>query len=79
VIIVGVVIIIPRSALRGSKVIVRREDGFVKVAMLETYKFSEPVGTKTPSASRYEMNWSGRYITVDFMDNEENVENQLEN
>jgi len=42
-------------------------------------EFSDPAGTKTPSASRYDLNWSGRDITVDFIDNEENVENQLEN
>jgi hypothetical protein len=41
--------------------------------------FSDPVGTNTPSASRYELNSSGRDITVDFIDNEEKVENQLEN
>jgi hypothetical protein len=45
----------------------------------QTYEFSEPVGTKTPSASRYDLNWSGRGMMVDFIDNEENVGNQLEN
>jgi len=45
----------------------------------QTYEFSEPVETNTPSASRYNLNRSGRDITVDFIDNEENVENQLEN
>jgi hypothetical protein len=44
-----------------------------------TDKFSDPVGTKTPSASRYDLNSSARGITVDFIDIKENVENQLEN
>ncbi len=44
-----------------------------------THKFSDPVGTKTPSASRYDLNSSGRSITVDFIDKVENVGNQLEN
>jgi hypothetical protein len=41
--------------------------------------FSDPVGRKTPSASRYDLNSLARGITVDFMDKKENVENQLEN
>jgi hypothetical protein len=41
--------------------------------------FSDPVGTKTPSASRYDLKSSVRDITLDFIDKEENVGNQLEN
>jgi hypothetical protein len=44
-----------------------------------THKFSDPVGTKTPSASRYDLKSSPRGITVDFIDKKEKVENQLEN
>jgi hypothetical protein len=44
-----------------------------------THKFSDPAGMKTPSASRYDVKSSVRGITVDFIDKEENVGNQLEN
>jgi hypothetical protein len=49
------------------------------ICQQDTHEFSDPAGTKTPSASRYDLNASGRGIMVDFIDNEENVENQLEN
>jgi hypothetical protein len=48
-------------------------------AKLCTHRFSDPVGTKTPSASRYDLKSSARGITVDFIDKKEKVENQLEN
>jgi len=65
--------------LDSSSLSLWQSSALSSIKLLFGGEFSDPAGTKTPSASRYDLNWSGRDITVDFIDNEENVENQLEN
>jgi hypothetical protein len=75
-----VVVVVLQGALLRSNVIVQCGS---QLSMSEakrcTHKFSDPVGTKTPSASRYDLKSSVRGIMLDFIDREENVGNQLEN